>query len=523
LFEKAMPDPDLHDVSRRRQPARVPPGAIGVSLESASIKLAGRAVLRSIDLRLTPGSHSLIVGPNGAGKSELLKLLAAQRWPAPGAGHRRCYLRADGSTVNLRDILPRLQLVSAEQQDRYERYDWNFTVGTVVGTGCRGLDAPLAPLSRAERKTVAGCLKTCGIEAFRRRRFLRLSYGERRLVLVARALAARPAVLLLDEVHNGLDSANRRKMDALIHSLCRTPVTLVVAAHRAADAHPALDRAIAIEAGQIAYSGPRAGLPVRWRRLVTSAKGRLKVPSPAMRAVNDAEPLVQLAGVSVYRDEKRVLHRLSWRIKAGEHWAVVGGNGAGKTTLLELLHGQLHPASGGRVTRRHHGPQDPIEDWQRRVRYISPHLHNEMRSHATLLDIVLGGLPELRRLGSVASPRQRRAALKVLRATGIRTLARRSTREASYGELRLALLARALIGDPDALLLDEPLTGLDLGMRLRMIEALERARQRGVQLITSIHEEEDMLPCITHVLDLVSGSRHSCKVKASSSRSERRT
>ena len=491
-----------------RRPTRRPlrsgsgPDGIGIRLQSASLALSGHRVLRSIDLELAPGSHSLLVGANGSGKSELLKLLAAQRWPTPRGQSSRHYYGADGAAIDVRDILPRLQLVSAGQQDRYERYGWNFTVATVIGTGCRGLVAPLTPLTAAERRIVASSIDLCGLGAFRRRRFLALSYGERRLELIARALAARPVLLLLDEVHNGLDSANRSRIDALIADLCRSPVTLVVAAHRARDAHPDLDGAIAIDSGELAYSGSRARLPAKWRRLVESVRSPAVLPKVRIRSAVNDEPLVRLIGVSAYRDYHRVLNQISWTIDAGQQWAIVGGNGSGKTTLLELLHGLRHPAAGGCLVRRGHHAHDPIEAWQRRVRYSGPDLHNEVRTGVTLLDVALGGLPELRRLGAVASPAQRRAARHALGIAGITTLAGRNTSEASYGELRLALLARCLIGEPEALLLDEPLTGLDAGMRLRMIDALDSARARGIQLVTAIHEMEDMLPCISHVLTL---------------------
>ena len=341
-----------------RRPTRRPlrsgsgPDGIGIRLQSASLALSGHRVLRSIDLELAPGSHSLLVGANGSGKSELLKLLAAQRWPTPRGQSSRHYYGADGAAIDVRDILPRLPHVSAGQQDRYERYGWNFTVATVIGTGCRGLVAPLTPLTAAERRIVASSIDLCGLGAFRRRRFLALSYGERRLVLIARALAARPVLLLLDEVHNGLDSANRSRIDALIADLCRSPVTLVVAAHRARDAHPDLDGAIAIDSGELAYSGSRARLPAKWRRLVESVRSPAVLPKVRIRSAVNDEPLVRLIGVSAYRDYHRVLNQISWTIDAGQQWAIVGGNGSGKTTLLELLHGLRHPAAGGRTCCR---------------------------------------------------------------------------------------------------------------------------------------------------------------------------
>ena len=480
---------------------------IGVELRAVCVELDGVRVLRRISLELASGSHTLLIGPNGAGKSQLLKVLSGERWPTPTKGCSRTYRGYAGAPLELRDLLPRLQLVSAEQQDRYERYDWNFAVTTVVGTGCRGLNAPLGPLTRKERIHAHVCLRAMGLWTLRRRRFLTLSYGQRRLVLIARALAARPALLLLDEIYNGLDAAHRRRLDRVLDRLCLTPLTLVVTAHRAEDAPAGLDAVVAIQRGRLRYAGPRRLLPAAYAGYVS---GR-SAGGPAVRARKESPPaapvtpLVVLERASVFRDYRPVLRGIDWTVGAGENWVILGPNGSGKTTLLSLLHGTLWAADGGRVLRRGHEPGQRVEDWQARVRYLSPDSHVGCLDSATLTNVVLTGIPHLRRLDARPTGEQLAAADAALRLVGLVSLASRSPRAVSYGQLRLTLLARALIGRPEALLLDEPLTGLDSKTRNRMRAVLTRLAANGTQLIAAVHHADDLIPAFSRALVLPSG------------------
>ncbi len=95
--------------------------------------------------------------------------------------------------------------VGGERQDKYARYGWNLRVRDVVATGLHRTDLLLSPVTRAQAGQVTSMLRACGIKRLAAREFLSLSYGEKRLALLARALVQEPDWLLLDEVYNGLD------------------------------------------------------------------------------------------------------------------------------------------------------------------------------------------------------------------------------------------------------------------------------------------------------------------------------
>jgi molybdate transport system ATP-binding protein len=478
---------------------------VGVRLEHVELELGGRVVLGPVSLELAAGTKVLLLGANGAGKTQLLKLLAGERWPTPRGRERRLYLDARGRELELSELLPRIVHLGGERQDKYLRYDWNFSAQRVVGTGCHATDRPTLPLAAADRRRVRQLLRRLGLWALRRRRLLTLSYGERRRVLLARALAARPRLLLLDEPFNGLDAASRALLRGELRRLARTRLTLVLAAHRAEDAAPGLARALLLRRGRIVHDG---AVDARVRRF-------LRGPAPPPRAAPTrrapgahaatARPLVLLRAVDLYRDYHPVLRGLNWTIGPGEHWGIVGANGSGKSTLLRFLYGDLGAALGGVVERRGHPPGTHLELWRRRVGFVSPELQAEYLARVSVLELVVSGIGASVGLEAAPTPRQRGRARAALGRVGLAVDPLRAARELSYGQLRLALLARALITRPEALLLDEPLTGLDPALRAAVRGLLSRLAAEGVQLVMAVHHAGDLLPEVRHVLSLAGG------------------
>ncbi len=476
---------------------------VGVRLRAVTLVLGGRKVLERLDLELEPGARCLLLGANGAGKTQLLKLLGGERWPTPTGGERRDYRDARGRSLDLAELLPRLALVSGERQDKYHRYDWNFSVERIVTAGAHGGDRPLGRLAASASRRVRQVLVRLRLWSLRRRRFLTLSYGERRRVLLARALAGRPRLLLLDEPYNGLDRDGRALLDRELARLARTGLTMVLAVHRAEDAPRAWRRALVLERGRLVYDGARAGAPRRW--LATPASVPLPaLPAPLRRAAAGT-PLAEFDAVDLYRDYRPVVRGLHWRIGAGEHWAIVGANGSGKSTLLGCLYGLVPVALGGELRRRGHSPGSHIEGWRRRVGFVSPELQAEYLARVSLGEFVVSGLTASVGLEQPPSAGELRRARAALAGVGLALDPARPAAELSYGQRRLALIARALMTRPEALLLDEPLTGLDAPYRAQLRALLSALAQAGVQLVVAAHHASDLVPEIDHVLMLRAG------------------
>jgi molybdate transport system ATP-binding protein len=483
---------------------------LGIALHAVNVRRGNKWVLRDIGWRLRPGGRWALLGDNGAGKTQLLKLLSGDVWPtprgvagprdAPAPAGERSY-RAGRRQVDLTEAKHRVAYVGAEQQDKYARYGWNLSVRDLVATGLHRTDLLLLPIEPAQAKQVAAVLRVCGLQRYAAREFLSLSYGQKRLALLARALVQNPDWLLLDEFYNGLDSSFRRRIDAVLARARLHGQSWVATAHRAADVPRGTRCLLELREGRVIAA--RRIRPADLERLRVQAGERrpLRLQRRRLQVPSSGAVLVRLSRVNLCVAYRTVLRGVDWQLREGEHWAVFGANGSGKSSFLKLLYGDLAPALGGRIERKGLPKGTPIAQWKRRTGYVSPELQSDYAVNVTVLDLVASGRHASIGLVDAATARDRGVAARWLRFFGLSSVAKRLPRELSYGQLRRALLARAMAADPRVLLLDEPLTGLDPGQRRIMKRLLQRLMAR-VTLVIAVHHTEDLPRGMTHGLHL---------------------
>ncbi len=219
--------------------------------------------------------------------------------------------------------------------------------------------------------------------------------------------------------------------------------------------------------------------------------------------------VIELAGVTVVRGGNRLLSDIDWQVEEDERWVVLGPNGAGKTTLLQIVSTHLYPTEGvvgllGEVV----GTVD-VFDLRPRIGLTSAALGERVPSGERVTDVVMSAsYAVVGRWKEDYDRLDQQRATDLLRELGVKHLEDRTFGTLSEGERKRVQIARALMTDPELLLLDEPAAGLDLGGREDLVSTLSLLAYDDTAPATVLvsHHVEEIPPGFTHALLLRKGS-----------------
>ena len=210
-----------------------------------------------------------------------------------------------------------------------------------------------------------------------------------------------------------------------------------------------------------------------------------------------------MKNVTIKYENTTVLDNVSWTMRSGENWIILGPNGCGKTTLLNLITGDNPQAYANEIYLfgQRRGSGESIWDIKRRTGMISSELQIRFRKPITAFEVVLSGFFDSVGLYRDYTSEQKETAEQWVEILGVADKSDRVFNQLSYGEQRMQLLARSMVKVPRILILDEPCQGLDRTNRQRILDAIEVVgHQSKTNIIYVTHYPHEIPACMTRML-----------------------
>ena len=507
-----------------------------LSFENVSLRLGEKAVFRKTNWTWRSGEQWAVLGPDNSGKSLLIEAILGRAPVIRGEVHgpfSEHEPRDPMSASVIAHVSPQTQRDVAGQESSFYQLRWHSglehgprTVREFLSLASVQDRNPfeVGARPRNRRRFLAfrrQLVRWLDVNRLWRRSLLHLSNGEMRKVLLVHELLKFPCLTILEDAFAGLDVSARPMLARVISRLMRRGWPFLIATNRSEEIPAATSHLLLVDRCQIVAKGPKPAMLRIWRERFGAERPKLTRiarhhprTSSRRNGATSSRMLVELRNVSVAGVKRTILSGITWALREGECWAILGPNGADKTTLLNLVQGD-HPQAYSediRLFGRRADSTDALWRARQKIGWMSPELHQHYPPKWTIEDVVCSGFFNSIGLHQPCSQRRRTIARKWLKVVGLAHDANTALGDLSFGQQRLVLLARAAVKKPGLLILDEPCQGLDSAQRRVLIGAADRAVvETRASLIFVTHHRNEWPQCISNVLRLADGQVESCR------------
>lgn len=458
-----------------------------------------------VDFELLNGEHLAIVGRNGSGKTMLVDIITG-RHPLRLAPPKYDFSPSTKPLVsdNIRYITFRDSYGTSDGayylQQRWNQHDIDPETPH-VGDLLEEAFQQTGNDNKERRNLQQHLYSLFNMSSLLNKYIITLSSGELRKFQLTKTLLTEPRVLIMDNPFIGLDAQTRDQLKTLLSSLTHERALQIILVLSKTDDIPDFITHV-VEVNQ------RVVLPKRSREdyvagqkaigdaVLSDEKRKAILQLPANTNDYHTHKVIEMQHVSIRYGERTILRDLDWTVNDGERWALGGQNGSGKSTLLSLVCADNPQSYACDITLfdRPRGSGESIWDIKRHIGYVSPEMHRAYQKDLPAIRIVASGLKDSVGLYVKPNANEYDICRWWMDIFGLEDLYDRPFLKLSSGEQRLVLLARAFVKDPQLIILDEPLHGLDLYNRRLVKDIIETFCQRPHKTMVMVTHYEEELP-----------------------------
>lgn len=461
---------------------------------------------KPVNWAVKEGEHWAVIGSNSAGKTLLVDILLRKYALLSG---EVVYKDDSGNELSVSNVVKSVAFRDiyslVDTQDSYYQQRWN-----------KGIEYDVPTVSdivaNANNKWLNELVSWFGIQDLMQKEINLLSSGELRKFLVVKSLLSGPKILILDNPFIGLDKDSRVVLNDLFTQLAQfNGLQIILVLSDPQDIPDIITNVIPIDNMHVLETMNREEF-ISKQTLISDLFKKQDVDLEEIRMLKqdyndnrlDFENAALLNNIHIRYDNRTILENLDWKVRRGDKWALLGPNGSGKSTLLSLICGDNPQAYANDITLfdRKRGTGESIWDIKRRIGYISPEMHLYYLKNVRCLDVVGSGFFDTIGLYRKCTAEQEAVAMRWMKVLGIDRIKDNSFLNISSGEQRLVLLARVFVKNPDLLILDEPLHGLDVLNKRRVKKIIENFCDAAKSLIYVTHYEHEIPSVVDNRLTL---------------------
>ncbi|MCH6200854.1 ATP-binding cassette domain-containing protein [Aquiflexum sp. LQ15W] len=489
-----------------------------ISIQTATVRQFDKVVFENLDFEWNTGQHWAILGQSGVELTAFLDTLLGKTMVTSGRIQRTFAKEYQDQKSEAGEVNSFRDLIATVSQQ--------YTFKNKSNLGNFYFQQRFNSMESDEALTVEDYLKSIEVKApgpwslskvirfmnlehLKDKSLIKLSNGETRRLSFATALIKNPKILLMDQPLTGLDKETRGDFGGMLSDIIASGIHVLMSSH-----HNEIPSGIT----HVAILGEN--------KITNADKAeKIKGAHQSLQFENDVDPefvkrllgknsaftfqkILDFKNIAVRYGDKQILEGINWTILPNEKWALKGENGAGKSTLLSLVLGENPQAYANEIWLfdRKRGSGESIWDIKKQIGFVAPELSRFFPPNQTCIKVVLSGLFDTMGLFKKVSQDQEKLAMDWLGLFHLENIANRLLSQVSLENQRFILLARALIKNPELLVLDEAAQGMDDLQRVRFRETVDLVcKILPVSMIYVSHYEEDIPKCVDKIFRLKGG------------------